>query len=462
MSRVVRVAGGRFAPGHLGELTRIVSFDLVDAAITEAGKAQKRVRDLPARVVVYLLLAGALFPALGYPLVWAKLVGGLDGLRVGSPTASALRQARARLGPEPIRALFELLRGPAAEPSRRGVWWWGRLVVAIDGTQLGVADEARNLMIYRKSGCNHGTTGYPLLRLVALVGCGTRTVIDAVFGPATSGETVYAAELVRSLRAGMILLADRNFASRTLVTAIAETGADLLVRVKNGRRLPACRRLGDGSWISRIGPVEVRVVRCEITIATTAGGRTGVYQLVTTVTDPAVPTAELIRLYHDRWKIETVYLELKTTILGGRVLRARTPAGVEQEVYALLCAYQALRLAIADATLATPNLDPDRASFTIALETARDQLVHAAGVIADSVIDLVGTIGRAVLARPMPDRRLRVSPRVVKRAISNYAASTRKGRIHGPSYKATLVRHEAPLLRTGVKDLCLWPVAAGR
>ncbi|MCL9759082.1 transposase [Frankia sp. AiPa1] len=234
-----------------------------------------------------------------------------------------------------------------------------------------------------------------------MVACGTRTVVDAAFGPTASGETVYAAELVRSLRAGMILLADRNFASQKLLTAVAATGVDLLVRVKNGRRPPVCRRLRDGSWISRIGPVEVRVVRCEITIVTTAGRRTGVYQLVTSVTDPGIPAADLIRLYHDRWDVETAYLELKATILGGRVLRAKTPTGVEQKGYALLCAYQALRLAIADATLAT-DLDPDRASFTIALETARDQLAKAADVITDSVIDLVGKIGRAVLARCRP------------------------------------------------------------
>lgn len=424
-----------------------MSFDLVDAAVAEAGRVERRVRDLPARVVVYLLLAGALFPSLGYCRVWAKLAGGLDGLAVASPTPAALAQARRRLGPEPMRGLFDLLRGPAGGLSRRGVWWWGRLVVAVDGTQLCVPDGTANLAVYRKGGGGNGPTGYPMVRLVTLLACGTRTVLDAVFGPTTSGETVYAAELLRSLRAGMILLADRNFASRQLVAAVAATGADLLVRVKNGRRLPVCRRLGDGSWISRVGPVEVRVVRCEITVATTAGRRSGVYQLVTTVLDPAVPAAELIRLYHDRWEVETAYLELKATILGGRVLRARTPAGLDQEVYALLCAYQALRLAIADATLATPDLDPDRGSFTVALETARDQLVKAAGVIADSVIDLVGTIGRAVLAQPMPDRRLRVSPRVVKRAISTHAASTARGRIHGPSYKATLtiniIDHEA-------------------
>ncbi|MBL7487462.1 transposase [Frankia sp. AgB1.9] len=223
--------------------------------------------------------------------------------------------------------------------------------------------------------------------------------------PTASGEVFYAGLLARSLRPGMIMLADRNFGYQPLVTGVAATGADLLVRVKIGRRLPVCRRLGDGSWISRIGQVEVRVVRAEITIATTAGRRTGLYQLVTTVTDSAVPTVDLIRLYHDRWEIETVYLELKATILDGRVLRARTPTGLDQEVHALLCAYQALRLAIADATLTSPGLDPDRASFTIALETARDQITQAAGVIADSVIDLVGKIGRAVLARPAPTRQ---------------------------------------------------------
>jgi hypothetical protein len=212
----------------------------------------------------------------GYPLVWAKLVGGLGGLAVASPTAAALAQARRRLGPAPMRALFELLRGPAAGGlSRRGIWWRGRLVVALDGTQLGVPDSEANLRVYRKGGTSSGATGYPLLRLVVLVACGTRTVIDAVFGPTASGEIVYAGTLVRSLRAGMILLADRNFGYQPLVTAVAATGADLLVRVKNGRRLPACRRLGDGSWISRMGPVEVRVVRCEITIATSAGQRTG-------------------------------------------------------------------------------------------------------------------------------------------------------------------------------------------
>jgi hypothetical protein len=318
------------------------------------------------------------------------------------------------------------------------VWWRGLLVCAIDGTTMCCPDTAANLATFRRGGGYHGGTGYPMVRLLALVACGTRTVIDAVFGSTGVGETTYAADLVPALRRGMIVLADRNFAAQNLIAAIAGTGADLLIRAKTGRRLPVCRRLPDGSWVSRIGPVEVRVIRCEITISTTAGRRSGTYQLVTTILDPACPAAEIVRLYHDRWEIETAYLELKSTILGGRVLRAKTPAGLEQEIYALLAAYQALRTAIADATIGQPGIDPDRASFTVALNTARDQLIQAAGVIADTVIDLAGTIGRHVLAALMPDRRLRVTPRVVKRAISNYAAKTATGRIHGPSYQATI------------------------
>jgi hypothetical protein len=111
MSRAVSVAGGCFAPGHLGELTRLVPFEMVDAALAETCRVQRRVRDLPSRVVIYLLLAACLFPELGYQGVWRKLTAGLDGLPWRFPSAGALAQARRRVGPEPLRFLSGLLRG---------------------------------------------------------------------------------------------------------------------------------------------------------------------------------------------------------------------------------------------------------------------------------------------------------------------------------------------------------------
>ena len=246
----------------------------------------------------------------------------------------------------------------------------------------------------------------------------------------------------------MIVLLDRNFAAGKLIAQLAATKAEVLVRCKNGRKLVVLARYPDGSWLSLLGGVRVRVVHAEITIATSAGRLTGVYRLATTLLDHRrYPAVGLVRLYHQRWEIETTYLELKSSILGGRVLRARTPTGIDQEIYALLTCYQILRLAMADATSTQPDVDPDRASFTIALHAARDQLVQAAGVIAEAVIDLAGKIGRAVLDNLLPDRRIRVAPRIVKRAISKYNA--RGPTINRTSYKATLsiniLDHSTPL-----------------
>jgi hypothetical protein len=435
--REVTVAAGRFAPGHLGELTRIVPFEMVDAVLAETGRVQRRVRDLPSRVVVYLLLAAALFEDCGYQQVWARLVAALDRLPVAHPSPSALAAARRRVGAAPLRALFDLLRGPVAGPATAGVWWRRRLLVALDGTSLCCPDTPANLAVYRKGGGYQGGTGYPMVRLAAVVACGTRALLAAAFGPTNIDERNYAGRLLTDLHPGMLVLADRNFGYRPMLTAVAGTGADLLIRVKTGVRLPICRRCADGSPISRIGPVEVRIVCATITVTTPAGRRSETYRLVSTVLDEDVSATELVRLYHQRWEIETAYLELKSTVLGGRVLRARTPAGLEQEIYALLVTYQVLRIAICDATLGARGTDPDRGSFTVALHAARDQVIEAAGVIADTATDLTGAIGRQVLDHLLPGRRCRTSPRVVKRAISKHAAHAGSGRFHGPSYKAT-------------------------
>ncbi|MEU8917064.1 IS4 family transposase [Streptomyces nigrescens] len=313
----------------------------------------------------------------------------------------------------------------------------GTEVVAVDGTLLPVPDCPANLAVFTRQRLGNGTSGYPQLRLAALVACGTRSVIGAVLGPATNGELEYARRLADSLRAGMLLLGDRNFSSAALLNQLAATGAHLLVRCKANRNLPVVTRCHDGSVLTRIGPLTMRVIDAEITIRTGQGTRTGHYRLLTTLTDPAThPAGELVRLYHERWEIETAYAELKSTILGGRVLRARTPDGIEQEVWALLTAYQALRTAMTDATDTAPGTDPDRAGFTTALAAARDQLVLAAGVITGTDIDLVGAIGRHVLAHLLPARRVRTKDRIVKRAISKYNA--RGPAIDRTTYKATI------------------------
>ncbi len=402
-----------------------MSFDLVDAALENTRATQRRVRVLPSRVVVYLLLAAALFADIGYRQVWARLVAGLDPATTAAPGSSALSQAVRRVGVAPLRELFTLVRGPAAGAAR----WRGLLVCAIDGTSMFVPNSTANASMFgRQTGRPDAESGYPMLRVLTLVACGTRTIIDAVFGPYGIGETTYAPQLVRALKPQMLLLADRNFAVTALIEQIASVQADVLIRCKDTRVLPPIKHLSDRSWLARMGAVTVRVIDAQITVRLGAGAtRCGHYRLVTTLTDEKrYPADELVRLYHQRWEIETSYLELKSTLLGGRVLRAATPAGITQEVYALLITYQALRTAVADAALARPDISPDRLSFTVALQAARDQIRNAAATIADTTVDLIGRIGTAVLNQPLPTRRSRSSPRVVKRAISKHRA---KGKI---------------------------------
>lgn len=429
-----------FAPGHLGELTGLVPPEMVDAVLETAGGKEQRLRRVPSRVVVYLLLAGALFAGQGWQHVWSRLTSGLPTPML-RPSSSSLSEAMRRVGAKPLRELFTFLTGATGTGTRQAVRFAGHVVLAIDGTQIAVPDTEMNAVMFPKPrGGPNGEAGYPMIRLVAIIQAGTRQLIDAAFGSDRTGELSYASGLATALGPGMLLLGDRNFSTYQFFTSVAEAGAQFLIRGKTGNgamKLPIRKYLHDGSYLSSAAGIPVRVIHALVTITTEADTRTSEYRFVTTLLDPHIAPAErLARLYHDRWEIETAYCELKSTILGGRVLRSRYPAAVAQEVWALLAAYQVLRTAMADAALAQPDIEPGRLSFTTALLTARDQIVQAATAITQTTVDLTGRIGAAVLADPMPARRVRTRPRVIKRAISKYRA---KGRdIDRRTYPATL------------------------
>lgn len=425
---VITHAPGVFAPGHLGELTRVIPFEMVDAVLATAGGTQRRIRRLPSRVVVYLLLAGALFAGQGWGQVWSRLTAGL-GQPPAAPSGAAITGAMRRVGAAPLRELFDLLKGPAVTGAGQAVRCAGRLVVAIDGTQIAIPDTEANRAVFPKPrGGPNGEPGYPMLRLVTIVATGTRSLVEAVFGTDQTGELTYADRAVGALGAGMLLLADRNFATYRFFSQVTDTGADFLIRAKTNAtamKLPVLTRLPDRSYLSTARGVTVRVIDAAVTITTAEGTRTGHYRLVTTLLDPhEAPAGTLARLYHERWEIETAYCELKSGLLDGRVLRGRYPGAIAQEVWAILAAYQGLRTAMTDAMLHRPDTDPDRASFTIALHTARDQVIHAA--VTTHGTDLIGRIGTAIWNALLPPRRTRTRPRVIKRAISKYRAKTRQ------------------------------------
>jgi hypothetical protein len=423
ITHTITVAAGVFAPGHLGELTWQVPFELADAVLEETRTRERRLRDLPSRVGVYFVLGLGLFPGLGYGGVWQKMTAALGGQPgVPSPSPKALRDLRRRLGAAPVKALFEVLAGPAAQPSTPGVRFGRYRTVAFDGcTSIKVPDTLRNRGWLGKMKAALGVTGYPAVELMTLVETGTRALIGAVFGPPATGETEYAGRLVHLLAPDMLVLTDRGFDAAGFLEAVAAAPAHFLARLTTTRRLPAAARLEDGTFLSRIGALTVRIIEAEVTVTCADGTRyCGRYRLATTLLDHRrYSAAALIRLYHERWEHEVAYLALRHTLLEGRVLRSGDPAGLEQEIWALLTLYQALRRAMVTAVETVPGTDPDRASFTIALQTAIDTVTGADGVLASDARD-PGRLGRAVLDGLLPPRRPRVSVRKVKSPLSRW------------------------------------------
>lgn len=361
-----------------------------------------------------------LFPEVGYRLVWDKLTGGLAGMPMASPSAKALRDLRRWLGAAPVRSLFEVLAGPLARPTTPGVGFGAYRTVSFDGcSSLRVPDSPRNRAWLGRT-AHHG---YPTLELMTLVETG------AVFGPTDEGETAYARRLLHLLRPDMLVLWDKGFDANDFLAQVTATGAEVLGRLRSNRRTPVLARLDDGSYLSLIGTVGVRVIDAEVAV-TCADGTvfTGSYRLVTTLTDARRhPATMLINLYHERWEHESAYYALRHTILAGRNLRSGDPAGLEQEMWALLTLYQALRAVMVEAAESVPGTDPDRCCFTVALQTARDQVVQATGIVPHEPGSL-GLIGRRVLARLLAPRRHRTSTRKVKSPMSRYSERRDDGR----------------------------------
>ena len=220
----------------------------------------------------------------------------------------------------------------------------------------------------------------------------------------------------------MLVLLDRAFDANAFLAEIAGTGAMLLARAKSTRNPLVLEHLPDGSYLSRLDGLAVRIIEADVAMTGADGSRIADrYRLITTLTDHrAFPAAALVRLYHERWEIESAFLALRHTLLNGRVLRSGDRPGVEQELWALLTLYQLLRMAMVTAVETRPGTDPDRASFTTALEAAREELTAARGICPDGPADLPGVIGRAVLATLLPARRPRFSARKVKCATSRY------------------------------------------
>ena len=372
----------------LGVLTKAIPMERIQSVLKQTGKASQRQRDLPAHVVVYYVIALALYMQSSYREVLRCLLEGIQWLT--DPTAalrvagkSGISQARTRLGSEPVRQLHDAVVGPIAVASTRGAWYRGWRLVSLDGSTLDVADEQGNQRAFGRPAASRGQSAYPQVRFVSLVEGGTHVLFGNRVAGVATGEITLARQVISGLQKGMLCLADRNFYGFKLWNQAAATGADLLWRVKTNLRLACEQRWADGSYLSRVygsakdsrrqqNGVVVRVIEYQLEGVAEAEP---LYRLITTILDPdRAPAAELAALYQERWEIETALDELKTHLRGGGiVLRSKTPELVQQEFYGLMMAHYAVRGLMHEAAL-KQDVDPDVLSYLHAVRVVRRKL----------------------------------------------------------------------------------------
>jgi len=372
----------------IGVLTRVFPPDLVDAVVAEVERGERRVRLLPARVVVYYVLAMALFSDASYEEVMRQLVEGLSWASGWErawevPSKAAIFRARQRLGSEPLGLLFDAVAKPLGSVCTRGAFWRDLRLMSLDGTTLDVADTQANAEAFGRPGSSRreGGGAFPQLRLVGLAECGTHAITSAALGPYETSENELADELLGALAPGMLCLADRGVYSFERFKTARETGAQLLWRVKSNMRLPREQTLPDGSYLSSVyahadrhahsDPARVRVIDYQLDDPGLSQAEQR-YRLLCTIQDSEqAPAAELAELYSERWELEGTIDELKTHQRGPRVvLRSKSPDGVYQEAYGFLCTHYAIHRLMHDAALKA-DIDPDRLSFTRSLRAAR-------------------------------------------------------------------------------------------
>jgi hypothetical protein len=389
----------------IGVLAKVFRRDLIEEIIAETDTREKRSRLLPAHLVVYYVLALAVFFGEGYDEVMRKLVGGLRFLKNWDrdwnvPSTSAISQARARLGEAPLKALFERVAVPMARRGTRGAWLRDWRVMAIDGVVIDMPDTPANNAEYVHSSGGKGSGAFPAMRIVALAECGTHAIIDAALGTWTTGERTLAEQVLRSLDPGMLMLADRGYYSYDLWEKACETGAALVFRVAGNVNLSMFERYPDGSYRSVLLPprtqstvrklaarrgdpsvLEAAGTACRVVEYTleNRGDPTEVIRLITSVLDwEQAPAHELAALYHDRWEIELSFREIEIHQVGHpRVLRSKSPEMVRQEVWGIFLAHYAIRHLMHEAA-DTADVDPDRLSFLRSLQIIRRQITGQA------------------------------------------------------------------------------------
>jgi hypothetical protein len=403
----------------------------IEEALSATGTASIRRRRLPAEQVLWLVLGMALYRRLPIDEIVASLDLALPGVRGVRVAPSAVAQARARLGDEPLRWLFERTAAKWAHESARRHEWRGLAVYGVDGTTARVPDSDENRLHFGQSGSCRGMSGYPLARIVTLMTLRSHLLAGASFGP-YADEHTYAKDLWPLIPANSLAIVDRNFFAATILIPLVREADNRhwLTRAKTNHTWHSVKRMGAGDEL-----VEMEVSRSarhkdpslpkRWIVRAIEYKRPGFQPqvLLTSLLDAEeYPAREIIALYHERWEMELGYDEVKTDLLDRQeTIRSRKPVGVMQELWAIGLVYNLVRLEM-EHVADEAGVAPTRISFTMALRLIQDEWKWAAvstpGTIPLHLRRLREDLMRFVLP---PRRSTRSFPRAVKLKMSNYA-----------------------------------------
>jgi hypothetical protein len=347
-------------------LARVFPAERVNEALDAHDANSRRVRRFPAVAGVYYVVALSLYPECSYEAVFSAVAEGLAwAARSPAPAPvgkSSISELRIRIGADPLRDLMRTCCLPLADERQQPeAFYKGLRLVAIDGTRMELPDEVAVAQEFGRPGSRTGHAGYPQAQCVALAECATHAILSAEIGPYNNDEWTLSQYLLGALEPGMLCLADRGYNSAEHWQQALASGAQLLWRAAEGRHLPVLQALPDGSYLSQIEPSApvkrrraasepgaqcvksaVRVIEYLLPGVPDAQSR---YRLITSLLDPVqAPAQELAALYHQRWRIELLFDELKTHLhQARRTLRSKTPELVRQEFYGWVLAHYAVR-----------------------------------------------------------------------------------------------------------------------
>jgi len=432
---------------RLNGLREVISPELVRQVLVACGRGGQRACGLSHEVMTWIVLAMGILTELPIRQVHKHS----RFLRPGekTPGRSALCEGRKRLGPRPLKDLFDRVVRPLATQRTRGCYYRGRLMVGIDGTQIDLPDTERNARFFGYPQGGRGQGAFPQVRKLTLVELGTHVEFAFNFGPLSQGEQTLAARLHKKLPKGCLLFQDKNFFSYESWKRLRKQGVHILARVKKNLVFPVLKTFADGSFLSKIykttyerekdrNGIFVRVLRYTLDDPQRVG-HGEVHLLITSLLSPRhAPAEELISAYHERWEHELTIDEQKTHQDPKRatkpaMLRSQSPRNVVQELYALSIGHFVVRALMHEAALQT-DVDPDRLSFTGAFQILKARLPECGTRL--PLRDWYTALLWEISQEKLPPRRNRINPRVIKQKIKKWPQKRAEHRHPPPLTKA--------------------------